>query len=97
MESMSEKWLPLKIDWILGKRKKSQGARSGEYRGVFQGCNVPFCEKLTNTQGCVSRSVIMMERPFVGSPKALSLVTHCLHEAPKNVFIDSLVYCLTLG
>ena len=97
MESMSEKWLPFKIDLILGKRKKSQGARSGEYRGVFQGCNVPFCEKLTNTQGCVSRSVIVMERPFVGSPKASSLVTHCSHEAPKNVFIDGLVYCLTLG
>ena len=97
MESMSEKWVPFKIDLILGKRKKSQGARSGEYRGVFQGCNVPFCEKLINTQGCVSRSVIVMERPFVSFPKAPSLVKHCSHEAPKNVFIDGLVYCLTLG
>ena len=97
MESMSEKWVPFKIDLILGKRKESQGARSGEYRGVFQGCNVPFCDKLINTQGCVSRSVIVMERPFMSSPKAPSLVTHCLHEALKNVFIEGLVYCLTLG
>ena len=34
MESMSQKWVPFKIDLILGKRKKSQGARLGEYRGV---------------------------------------------------------------
>ena len=88
MESMSEKWVPFKIDLILGKRKKSQGVRLGEYRGVFQGCNVPFCEKLINTQGCVSRSVIVMERPFVSFPKALSLVTHLSHKAPKNVYID---------
>ena len=76
MESMSEKWVPFKIDLILEKRKKSQGARSEEYREVSQSCNVPFCEKLTNTQSCVSRSVIVMERPFVGFPKAPPLVTH---------------------
>ena len=46
--------------------------------GVFQSCNVPFCNKLTNTQGCVIRSVIVMERPCVGFPKAPSFVTHCL-------------------
>ena len=34
-------------------------------------CNVSFCEKLTNTQGCVSRSVIVMERPCVGYAMAL--------------------------
>ena len=34
--------------------------------GVFQSCNVPLREKLTNTKGCVSRSVIVMERACVG-------------------------------
>ena len=33
---------------------------------MLQSCNVPFCKKLTNTQGCVSSSVIVMERPCVG-------------------------------
>ena len=31
---MSGKWVPFRIDLILGKRKKSHGARSGEYGGV---------------------------------------------------------------
>ena len=42
--------------------------------GVFQSCNVSFCEKLTNARGCVSRSVIVMERPCVGFPKSLPKV-----------------------
>ena len=34
MESMSEKWVSFRTDLILGKRKKSYGARSGKYGGV---------------------------------------------------------------
>ena len=34
MESMSEKWVPFRTDLIFGQRKKSHGARSGEYGGV---------------------------------------------------------------
>ena len=80
----------------LGKEEKSQRARSGEW-GVFQSCNAPFCEKLTNTQGCVIRSVNVMEPPCVSFPKR-SASSHALsHKAPKNVFIDGLVHCLALG
>ena len=65
--------------------------------GVFQSCSVLFCEKLTNTQGCVNRSFIVMEHPYMGFPKAPSLVMHCSHKVPKNVIIDGLVHCLALG
>ena len=34
MESMSEKWVPFRTDLILGKRKKSPGARLGKYGDV---------------------------------------------------------------
>ena len=34
MESMLEKRVPFRTDLILGKRKKSHGARSREYGGV---------------------------------------------------------------
>ena len=34
IESISEKWVSFSTDLILGKRKKSHGARSGEYGGV---------------------------------------------------------------
>ena len=44
--------------------------------GVFQSCNVFFCKKLLNTQGCVSRSVIMIKHPCVDFPKAPPFVTH---------------------
>ena len=64
MESMSKKWVSFRTDLILENRKKSHGARWGNM-GVFQSCNIFFCEKLANTQGCVSRSVIMIERPCV--------------------------------
>ena len=36
MESMSEKWVPFKIDLILGKRKKSQGPDRGNIGGCFK-------------------------------------------------------------
>ena len=60
----------------LGEEEKVIWGQIGEYRGVFQSCNVPFCEKLTNTQGCVSKSVIIMEPPYMGFPKASPLVTN---------------------
>ena len=62
----------------LGKEEKVTGGQIGGIRGVFQSCNVPFCKKLTNAQSRVIRSVIVMERPCVGFPKAPPLVMHCL-------------------
>ena len=76
MELMSEKWVSFRTDLILGKRRKSHGVRSGKYGGVPKLQCFFFCEKLMNTQGCVSRSIIVMERPCMGFPKALLLVTH---------------------
>ena len=80
MESMSEKWVLFRTDLILVKRKSHTGPDQENMGGggVFQSCNVPFCNKLTNTQGCVIRSIIVMEHPCVGFPKAPSLVMHCL-------------------
>ena len=77
MESISEKWVFFRTDLILGKRKSHTESDRGNM-GVFQSCNVPFCEKLTNTQGCVIRSVNVMEPPCVSFPKRPPLVTHCL-------------------
>ena len=66
--------------------------------GVFQSCNVPFCEKLTNTQGCVIRSVNCDGASMRELPKKVRHSCHALsHKAPKNVFIDGLVHCLALG
>ena len=62
----------------LGKEEKVTRRQIGRIWGVFQSCNVPFCKKLTNTQGCVIRSVIVMEPPCVSFPKTPPLVTHCL-------------------
>ena len=60
------------------ERGKSHRGPDGGNMGVFQNCNVRFCKKLTDAQGCVIRSVNVMERPCVGFPKAPSLVMHCL-------------------
>ena len=57
-------------------REQKKVAR-GQIEGiwwVFQNCNVSLCEKLTNAQGCVSRSVIVMEHPCMGFPKAPPIV-----------------------
>ena len=56
------------------EKKVTQGQISRIW-GVFQSCNISFCEKLMNSQGCVSRSVIVMECPCMDFPKALPLVT----------------------
>ena len=49
----------------FGEKEKVTGGQIEEIWGVFQSRSVPFGEKLTNTQGCVSRSVIVVERPRV--------------------------------
>ena len=80
----------------LGKEEKVTGGQIGGIWGVFQNCNVPF-KKLTNTQGCVIRSVIVMERSCVSFQKRSASCHALSHKAPKNVFIDGLVHCLALG
>ena len=62
----------------LGEEEKVTGDQIGRIWRVFRSCNVPFCKKLTNTQGCVIKSVIVMECPCVSFPKTPPLVMHCL-------------------
>ena len=47
----------------LGKEEKDTRGQIEGIWEVFQSCNVPFCENLTNTQGCVIRSINVMEPP----------------------------------
>ena len=79
-----------------GKEEKVTRGQIGGIWGVFQSCNVPF-EKLTNTRGCVIRSVIVMERPCVSFSKTSTSCHALSHKAPKNVFIGGLVHCLAFG
>ena len=58
----------------LREEKKVTRSQIGGVWRVFRSCNVSFCEKLTNTQGCVSRNVIVTERPCVSFSKAPPLV-----------------------
>ena len=81
----------------LGEEEKVTRGQIEGIWGLFQSCNVPFCEKLTNTQGCVIRSVNVMEPPCVSFPKRSASCHALSHKAPKNVFIDGLVHCLALG
>ena len=59
----------------LRKEKNVTRGQIGRIWGMFQSCNVSFCKKQTNTQGCVSRSIIMMERPCMGFTR-LCLFSH---------------------
>ena len=68
----------LKNRFDLGKEEKVTRGQIEGIWGVFQSCNVPFCKKLTNTQGCVIRSVNVMEPPCASFPKGPHFVTHCL-------------------
>ena len=87
MESMSEKWVPFRTDLILGKRKKSHGARSGEYGKCSKVAmflsretdkktdKLTNREKLTNTQ-CEQRRY-RDRAPLRGLPKG-SAFCHAL-------------------
>ena len=70
----------------LGKEEKVTRGQIEGILGVFQSCNVPFCNNLTNTQGCVIRSVNVMEPPCVSFPKRSASCDALSHKAPKNVF-----------
>ena len=66
----------LQSRYDLGEEEKVTGGQIGGIWKVFRSCNVPFCEKLMNTQCCVSKSVMVMEHPCMGFSKALPLVMH---------------------
>ena len=75
----------------LGEEEKVTRGQIEEIWGVLQSCNVSFCEKLTNTQGCVIRSVNVMEPPCVSYPKRSASCHALSHKAPKNVFETSFI------
>ena len=68
---------PLQNRFDLGKEENVSRGQIGGIWGYSKVAMFLSFEKLTNTQGCVIRSVIVMEPPCVSFPKAPPLVTHC--------------------
>jgi len=59
---------PFIRSYSLGKRKKSQVARSGEYGGIGDHCHVVLGQKLRNFKGPVSRSIVVVDNEVLLLP-----------------------------
>ena len=75
----------------LGKEEK---VTWGQIEGIWGYSKVAMflsAKKLTNTHGCVIRSVNVMEPPCVSFPKRSASCHALSHKAPKNVFKTSFI------
>ena len=69
MELMTEKWVPFRTDLILGKRKKSHEARSGE---IWEGSKVAmfFLQETDEYSGLCKQERYCDGVPMHGLPKS---------------------------
>ena len=87
MELMSEKWVLFRTDLILGKRKKSHGARSGEYGGIPKlQCSFRITDQYSG--------LCDQERYRDGA--SMRELPKKVHLLSRTVSIDGLVHCLAL-
>ena len=75
MELMSEKWVLFRTDWILGKRRKSQWARSEEYGGVPK-LQCSFLQETDEYLGLCEQEHYRDGATMGGFPKAPPLIMH---------------------
>jgi hypothetical protein len=70
-----------------GNRKKSQGAKSGEYGGWGNDSHFLFPQKLLGEDGCVRRGVVMVKQPGLFSPKFGAMSSHVFTQSPQNLLL----------
>jgi len=80
---------PFSLNFILGNRKKSQGARSGEWGGI----TVIFLE----VRNCrtVSGCVVMMEKPIFFLPLIWTFAPNALTQPLQNLTVKLPIDSLT--
>jgi len=69
---------------LLGNRKKSQGAKSGEYDGWGITETFVFRQKLVGEDGSVRRCVVIVKKPGLFSPKLGTMSSHFFTQSPQN-------------
>ena len=85
MESMSEKWVPFRTDLILGKRKKSHGARLRKY-GVCSKVAM-FLQETYEYSGLCEKEHYCDGVPMRGLPKGpTSCYTLILQGTEKSLY-----------
>jgi hypothetical protein len=78
---------PFSRNFILGNRKKSQGARSGEWGGGGNHCNVFESQELLN-EWCVSGRVVMVEKAVVFLPLVWTFAPNALPQPLQNLTVS---------
>ena len=95
MASESWKRVPLMTSLSLGKKKSHKG-QIWRVGWLFQYSNVIFDRKLPNSQGIMSRSIVMMKQPWPCFPQLSSFLPHWAHQTSQDVFVDMLIDSLAL-
>jgi hypothetical protein len=85
---------PFSFNFIFGNRKKSQGAKSGEY-GEGHNSHFVFHQKLFGEDGCVRRGVVMVKQPCLFSPKFAVTSSHVFIQSPQNFAVEPGIHSLT--
>ena len=86
--------VPFNADLIFGNKRKSDGARSGEYGGCSNTvilCIIKNCFR----QGVVCRRVVLVKNPWDVLPHFRSPFPHPLMKVCQNLLVEDLVNLLT--
>jgi hypothetical protein len=84
---------PFSFDFIFGNRKKSQGAKWGEYGGWGMTA-IFFRQKLLGEDGSVRRGVVMVKQPGLFSPKFGATSSHVFTQSPQNFAVEPGIHSL---
>jgi hypothetical protein len=80
---MVQKRRPFSFNFIIGNRKKSQGANRG-VRWVVNDSHFVFCHKLLCDDGSLRRGVVMVKQPGLFSSKFGATSSHVFTQSPQN-------------
>ena len=88
--------VPFNADLIFGNKKKSYGARSGEYGGCSRRVILCFAKKSLDSQGVVCRRVVLVKNPRDVLPHFRSFSSsHPFTKVCQNLLVVDLVNGLT--
>ena len=94
MSVISQNYRLLKADFSRGNRSNSAGARSGLWR-MLRCRHVVLCYEILDQNRPVCRSIVVKEKPAVGSPFFGSFPSDRIAKAAKDIYVCFFIHSLT--
>ena len=63
---------------------------------MFQGCDLSFCQKLSDAEGAVCGSIVMVQDPPLVLPRVTPRASDTFNQVDEHFFVEVLVNSLPL-